>query len=66
MFGIAMHMCTYKFVACLYMICDVMHTVAKLQGSFQSKKLDLAAVTVIVKSTIIRLMEIKVVLSSST
>ena len=42
-------MCTYKFVACLYMLCDVLHIVAKLQGSLQAKELDLANVPVLVK-----------------
>ena len=65
-FGIAKLMCTYKFVACLYMLCDVVHTVAKLQGSLQSKVLDLATVPILVQSTISRLTEIKEVLSSST
>ena len=61
MFGIAKLMCTYTFVACLYMLCDVTHIVAKLQGSLQSKVLP-----VMVKSTISRLNEIKDVSSSST
>ena len=65
-FGIAKLMCTYKFVACLYMLCDVVHTVAKLQGSLQSKVLDLATVPILVQSTISRLTEIKEILSSST
>ena len=38
-YGIAKRMCTYKSVACLYMLCDVLHTLAKLQGSLQSKDL---------------------------
>ena len=42
-----MLMCTYKFVACLYMLYDVVHTVAKLQGSLQSKVLDLATVPIL-------------------
>ncbi len=54
-FGISKILCTYKFVACLYMLCDVLHTVAKLQGSLQSKELDLAIVPVMVDSTIARL-----------
>ena len=65
-FGIAKLMCTYTFVACLHMLCDVTHIVAKLQGSLQSKVLDLAAVPVMVKSTISRLNENKDVSSSST
>ena len=58
-FGIAKLMCTYKFVACLHMLCDVVHTVAKLQGSLQSKVLDLATVQILVQSTISRLTEIQ-------
>ena len=58
-FGISKILCTYKFVACLYMLCDVLHTVAKLQGSLQSKELDLAIVPVMVDSTIARLDELK-------
>ncbi len=57
---------TYKFVACLCMLCDVLHTVAKLQGSLQSKQLDLATVPVMVESTISRLKELKEYLTSST
>ena len=41
-YGIAKLLCTYKFVACLYMLCDVLHVVAILEGSLQSKELDLA------------------------
>ena len=37
------------------MLCDVLHTVAKLQGSLQSKELDLATVPVMVASTVVRL-----------
>ena len=38
-YGIVKLMCTYKFVACLYMLCDILHTFAKLQESFQLKSL---------------------------
>ncbi len=58
-FGISKILCTYKFVACLYMLCNVLHTVAKLQGSLQSKELDLAIVPVMVDSTVSRLVELK-------
>ena len=64
--GIAKLMCTYKFVACLYMLCDVLHTVAKLQGSLQAKELDLATVPVMVKGTLTRLVELKEHPGSST
>jgi len=53
-------------VACLYMLCDVLHTVAKLQGSLQSKQIDLAAVPGMVESTLSRLRELKETPSSST
>lgn len=56
-------MCTYMFAARLYML---LHTVVKLQGSLQSKNLDLAAVPLVVQSTISRLIEIKDVLLSTT
>ena len=59
-------LCTYQFVACLYMLCDVLHTIAKLQGSLQSKELDLAIVPVMVNSTIARLDELKEKPLSST
>ena len=36
-YGLSKLLCTYKFVACLYMLCDVLHTVAKLQASLQTK-----------------------------
>lgn len=65
-FGISKILCTYKFVASLYMLCDVLHTVAKLQGSLQSKELDLAIVPVMVDSTVARLVELKESPLSST
>ena len=58
-YGIAKLLSTYKFVACLFMLCDVLNTVAKLQGSLQSKELDLAFVPLLVKSTTDRLTELK-------
>ena len=48
------------------MLCDVLHTVAKLQGSLQAKELDLATVPVTVKGTITRLVELKEHPGSST
>ena len=65
-YGIAKLMCTYKFVACLFMLCDVLHTLAKLQGSLQSKDLDLATIPTLIQCTLSRLMEIKESVSSST
>ena len=56
----------YKFVACLFMLCDVVHTVAKLQGGLQSKDLDLITVPVMVESILSRLQEIKDDISSTT
>ena len=52
-------LCTYKFVASLYMLCDILHTVAKLHGSLQSKELNLATVPVMVSGTIKLLQELK-------
>ena len=51
----------YKFVACLYMLCDILQIVANLQGSLQAKQLNLAMVPVLVHvdSTITRLKELK-------
>lgn len=34
----------YNTVACIYMLSDVLHTVAKLQGSLQGKQVDLPSV----------------------
>ena len=61
-----MLLCTYKFVACLYMLCNILHTVPKLQGSLQSKDLDLSMVPMMVQTTISRLRELKDHPSSST
>lgn len=58
-YGLARLLCTYKFVSCLYMLCDVLHTLAKLQGSLQAKNLNLASVPVMVESTTARLRELK-------
>ncbi len=41
------------------MLSDVLHMVAKLQGSLQSEKLDLASVPTMVTNTINRLKELK-------
>lgn len=49
----------YKTVSCIYMLSDVLHTVAKLQGSMQGKEIDLAGVPAMVDCTIKRLMEMK-------
>ena len=57
-YRIAKLICTYKFVACLYMLCDVLHTLTKLQ--------DLAAVPILMQCTISRFLEIKDCVSSST
>ena len=57
-YGLSKLLCTYKFVASLYMLCDILHTVAKLHGSLQSKELDLATVPVMVSGTIKRLQEL--------
>ena len=65
-YGLANILRTYKFVACLYMLCDVLHTVAKLQGSLQSKQIDLAAVPGMVESTLSRLRELEETPRSST
>ncbi len=65
-YGLSVLLCTYKFVACLYMLCDVLHTVAKLQGGLQSKDLDLSVVPVMVQTTTGRLRELKDNPSSST
>ena len=64
--GIAALLIKYKIVACIYMLSDVMHTVAKLQGVLQSKEIDLASVPAIVDSTIKRLRELKGNTNSST
>ena len=64
-YGLAQLLRTYKFVACLYMLCDVLHNVAKLQG-LQSKQIDLAAVPIMDESTLSRLREWKETPSSST
>ena len=49
----------YKAVASIYMLSDILHTVAKLQGSLQSKELDLASMPTMASSTTKRLTELK-------
>ncbi len=49
-----------------YMLCDVLHNIAKLQGSLQAKELDLATAPVLVKGTLARLTELKEHPGSST
>ena len=41
------------------MLCDVLHTVAKLQSSIQTKDLDLSKVPVLLKIMVSRLKELK-------
>ena len=65
-YGLSKLLCTYKFVACIYMLCDVLHVVAKLQGSLQTKDLDLATIPAMVDGTITRLKELKEKPVSST
>ena len=48
------------------MLSDVLHTVAKLQGSLQGKNIDLASVPAMVESTTKRLKELKESPKSST
>ena len=64
--GIAILLTKYKTVACIYMLCVVMHTVAALQASLQAKDIDLASVPAMVESTAKRLMELKENVNTST
>ena len=57
--GIATLLTKYNTVACIYMLSDVLHTVAKLQGSLQGKEVDLASVPGMVESTLDCLKELK-------
>lgn len=57
--GIASLLLKYITVAFIYMLCDVMHTLAKLQGSLQGKSIEIASVPAIVNATITRLKELK-------
>ena len=64
--GIATLLTKYTTVACIYMLSDVLHTVAKLQGSLHGKDIDLASVPAMVESTTKRLKELKESPKSST
>lgn len=64
--GDAILLTKYKTVACIYMLCDVLHTVAALQASLQAKDIDLASVPAMVDSTTKRLMELKTNVNTST
>ena len=55
----------YNTVACIYMLSDVLHTVAKLQGSPQ-EEVDLASVPGMVESILERLKELKEDTDSTT
>ena len=57
--GVALLLVNYITVASIYMLCDVLHTVAKLQGSLQGKSIDIASVPAMVNGTITRLKELK-------
>jgi len=57
--GIASLLTKYNTVACIYMLSDVLHNVAKLQGSLQGKEVDLASGPGMVESTLERLKELK-------
>ena len=50
----------------MYMLSDVLHTVAKLQGSHQGKDIDMAIIPAMVESTTKRLKELKGSPKSST
>lgn len=65
-YGLSRLFCKYGSIACLYMLCDVLHTLAKLQGSLQSQGLNLACVPAMVEGTIARLKELKEMLNTST
>ena len=65
-YGLARLVCKYKSVAYLYMFCDVLHTLAKLQGSLQSQGLNLTSVPGMVEGTIARLKELKEMPNTST
>ena len=61
--GIASLLTKYNTI---YMLSDVLHTVAKLQGSLQGKEVDLASVPGMVESTLERLKELKEDTDSTT
>ena len=50
--GIASDLTKYNTVTCIYVLSDVLHAVAKLQGSLQGKEVDLASVPGMVESTL--------------
>ena len=64
--GIATLLTKYNTVAYIYMLSDVLHTVAKLQESLQGKDIDLASVPIMVDCTTKWLKELKESLKSST
>ena len=64
--GIATLLTKYNTVACIYMLSDILHTVAKLQGTLQGKEIDLASVPGMVQVTTERLKELKDKVDSST
>ena len=57
--GVVSLLVKYKTVASVYMLCNVLHTVAKLQGFLQGKSIDNASVPAMVNGTITRLKELK-------
>ena len=61
-----LHFCPSITLACIYMLSDVLHIVAKLQGSLQGKEVDLPSVPGMVESTTQRLKELKENTNSST
>ena len=64
--GIASLLTKYNTVACISMLSDLLHNVAKLQGSLQGKDVDLASVPGMVESTLERLKELKEDTDSTT
>ena len=55
-----------KTVDCIYMLCDILHTVATLQARLQAKDIDLASVPAMVESTTKQLMELKENVNTTT
>ena len=64
--GIATLLTKYKTVPRIFMLSDVLHTVAKLQANLQSKDIDLASLPGMVDSTTKWLVELKENVSSTT
>ena len=58
-YSLSIILCTYKFVACLYMLSEVLHKIPKLQSCLQTKDLDLSMVPVMVQTTVGSLNELK-------